>query len=68
MSVRIIRISKLASTPAKSGLIPVSPATVWRWVREGKFPAPFKLSDGITVWKLEDVEAFILERKASDFK
>lgn len=68
MSPRIIRISNLASTPAKSGLLPVSPATVWRWVRESKFPAPFKLSDGITVWKLEDVEAFILKRKAINSK
>lgn len=35
---RVIRINELATTPAKAGKLPVSPATIWRWVREGKFP------------------------------
>lgn len=59
MSQRVIRISELASTPAKPGRLPVSPATVWRWVREGRFPKPFKLSDRVTVWNVSDVEAFV---------
>jgi prophage regulatory protein len=65
MSQRVIRISELASTPAKltkpakPGLLPVSPATVWRWVREGKFPKPFKLGKSVTVWDVALVEAFI---------
>lgn len=50
MSNGVIRISELASTPAKPGKLPVSPATVWRWVREGKFPKPFKLGESVTVW------------------
>jgi predicted DNA-binding transcriptional regulator AlpA len=62
MSARVIRISDLASTPAKQGKLPVSPATIWRWVREGKFPKPFKLSESITVWDLAQVEAFIAQR------
>lgn len=59
MSQRVIRISELASTPAKPGRLPVSPATVWRWVREGRFPKPFKLSDRVTVWNIADVDAFV---------
>jgi len=59
MSQRVIRISELASTPAKPGRLPVSPATVWRWVREGRFPKPFKLSDRVTVWNISDVDAFV---------
>lgn len=35
-----------------------SPATVWRWVRENKFPPPVKLSPGCTRWRLADVEAW----------
>ncbi|MBT5268252.1 MAG: AlpA family phage regulatory protein [Candidatus Marinimicrobia bacterium] len=34
----------------------VSRATIWRWVKEGKFPKPVKLSPGCTRWKLSDVE------------
>lgn len=62
MSQRVIRISELASTPTKPGKLPVSPATVWRWVREGKFPKPFKLGKAVTVWDALEVEAFIAER------
>lgn len=63
MSPKVIRISELASTRAKAGKLPVSPATVWRWVREGKFPKPFKLGESVTVWDLNAVDAFI-ERQA----
>lgn len=59
MNNRIIRIADIASTPTKTGILPVSPATIWRWVRDGKFPKPFKLSSCVTVWNLSDVEDFI---------
>lgn len=68
MSQRVIRISELASTPAsktkpaRHGKLPVSPATVWRWVREGKFPKPFKLGESVTVWDVGQVDAFIAGR------
>lgn len=59
MTTRIIRIADIATTLTKTGLLPVSPATVWRWVRNGKFPQPFKLSAGVTAWHLSDIEQFI---------
>lgn len=65
MSQRVIRISELASTPDKEGRLPVSPTTVWRWVREGRFPKPFKLSDRVTVWDADEVESFIQRRSGS---
>jgi prophage regulatory protein len=40
-------------------LIPVAHSTLWAWVRAGRFPAPLKLSDRITVWRDSDVLAFI---------
>ncbi|WP_426176303.1 helix-turn-helix transcriptional regulator [Massilia sp. TWR1-2-2] len=52
----------VSTKSAKVGLLPVSPATVWRWVREGKFPKPFKLGTSVTVWDLDQVEAFIAQR------
>ena len=59
---RVIRLAQLASTKSKPGLLPVSPATIWRWVREGKMPKPFKLGTGTTVWSTESIEAFIAGR------
>ncbi|MFZ4875003.1 helix-turn-helix transcriptional regulator [Janthinobacterium sp. Mn2066] len=62
MAQRIIRLADLASTKDRPGKLPVSRDTIWRWVRAGKFPAPFKLSNRVTVWDLDQVEAFITKR------
>lgn len=62
MAQRVGRISEVASSKGKKGLVPVSPATVWRWVADGKFPAPFKLGANTTVWDLDQVEQFLAQR------
>ena len=62
MSQRVIRIGELATTAKKEGLLPVSPATVWRWVKNNRFPQPFKLGERVTVWHMADVEAFIAKQ------
>ena len=64
MALQVIRLNELASTKTRSGKLPVSPATVWRWVREGQFPKPFKLSNRVTVWNLAEVDAFIAQGAA----
>ena len=64
MAQRVIRITDLATTKDKPGRLPVSPATVWRWVKEGSFPAPFKLGPNTTVWSVDQVEAHLAEQAA----
>ena len=64
MAQRVGRISEVATTKEKKGLVPVSPATVWRWVAEGKFPKPFKLGPNTTVFDLDQVEAFLAQQAA----
>jgi prophage regulatory protein len=34
----------------------VSKATVWRWVKEGRMPAPVKMGSSTTRWVLADLE------------
>lgn len=52
-----IRLSQLATYPGKTpGRIPASPNTIWRWVREGKFPNPVHLGANVTAWRLSDIE------------
>lgn len=63
---RIIRIADIATTPTKTGILPVSPATIWRWVKDGKFPQPFKLGAGVTAWHAADVEQFIAASSAAN--
>jgi prophage regulatory protein len=59
------RMSGLATTPKSKGLLPVSPPTIWRWIKNGKFPAPFKLGQNTTVWDAREVEAWIEEQKGA---
>jgi predicted DNA-binding transcriptional regulator AlpA len=63
MVQRIYRMSKLATNGGKVGILPVSPATIWRWVASGHFPKPFKLGVGTTVWNAAEVEAFIASQQ-----
>ena len=35
--------------------LPFSATTLWRKIKQGDFPAPVKLSPGITAWRLTDV-------------
>ena len=56
---RVIRVNEIASTKEKQGKLPVSKGTVWRWVKEGRFPKPFKLSERVTVFSTLEVENFI---------
>lgn len=64
MTQRVIRISELASTKDKPGVLPVSPATVWRWASDpiSKFPKPFSIGPNTTVWDLDQVEAYLAQR------
>jgi len=66
MALRVIRLAQLASTKDKPGLLPVSPATIWRWARDPQsgFPKPFRLGAGTTVFDAAAVEAFIAARAA----
>jgi prophage regulatory protein len=49
-----IRQSKLIPN-----IIPVSPATLWRWVKTGQFVAPVKLGNNTTAWRCEDVRQWL---------
>jgi prophage regulatory protein len=59
---QMCRISQIASKPGRQGFLPVSRATIWRWVRENKFPQPIRLSSGICVWHLIDISQWIEQR------
>ncbi|MEF9386504.1 AlpA family phage regulatory protein [Ralstonia solanacearum species complex bacterium KE056] len=39
-------------------IVPFAGATLWRKVKDGSFPAPVKLSPGVTAWKVSDIQAW----------
>ncbi|PZU54577.1 MAG: hypothetical protein DI561_04595 [Thauera sp.] len=59
-----IRLGDLASRPARPGrperrgVLPIAESTIWRWVKEGRFPKPTKIN-GSTLWPCDEVRAFI---------
>jgi predicted DNA-binding transcriptional regulator AlpA len=56
-----LRISQIVGDARKGipALIPISRAAWWEGVRAGRFPAPIKLGPKTTVWRVEDILAFI---------
>ena len=70
---RVYRLSTLANSKVRTkgsdeivvreGVVPVSPPTIWRWIKEGKFPPPFKLSANVTVWDASTVDAWLANRR-----
>jgi prophage regulatory protein len=60
-----VREKQLVNQPAKggqperAGIVAVSHATLWRMVATKRFPAPIKLSEGVTAWRVEDVRQWL---------
>ena len=46
-------------------LLKVSPATIYRWIKEDKFPAPIRLGANMVRWKASHIEAWMMAREAS---
>lgn len=42
--------------------VPFSKSTLWRRVKAGDFPAPIRLSAGVTAWRAEEVRRWIAGR------
>lgn len=40
--------------------------TIWRWVREGKFPKPVRLSPGCVRWRESDLAEWEATREVSE--
>jgi predicted DNA-binding transcriptional regulator AlpA len=58
-----LRVSDIVTTrkkghPAKPGILPISNATWWAWVKAKKAPPAIRLSPGVTVWEKAKVIAF----------
>lgn len=47
------------SNPPIPGIIPIGHATLWVWIKAGRFPAPVKIGPRVTAWRVEDVRAWL---------
>jgi predicted DNA-binding transcriptional regulator AlpA len=48
-----------------AAIVPVSQATVYRWVSAGQFPAPIRLGSNTVVWRGSDVNSWIESRRSA---
>lgn len=47
-------------------LLPFKSATLWVKTRNGTFPKPIKISEGITAWSNDDVNFWLSEQMTSN--
>lgn len=45
--------------PQVLSFVPISKSTLWRRVHARTFPQPVKLSERVTVWRVEDIRRWI---------
>ena len=58
-----LRLSQILGKPKASppipAIIPVSKSTWWSGVKSGRYPAPVKLSQRCTAWRVSDIRQLI---------
>ena len=57
------KTKNISARPASKGMVGVSDKTIWQWIKNGEFPAPIKLSDSVTVWRLSDVHTWMQSKR-----
>ena len=57
-----LRMKELANGPHGCGMIGVSAQTIWKWVKQKKFPQPLHLGgkgSNVTVWRSSEIQAWM---------
>ena len=44
-------------------LLKISRTTIYRWLKEGKFPAPIHLGANMVRWKTSDIEIWMMQKE-----
>ena len=52
-SDRYMRVNEVAE------MLSVGKSTIWAWCKGNKFPAPIRLSERVTVWRLSEIEEWV---------
>lgn len=47
-------------------LVPFGRASLWKFAKDGRFPAPIKVTGGITAWRNADVIAWLEAQSAAN--
>lgn len=64
----LIRQADIVRDPKRNDrapLLSISSATLWRWVRQSRFPQPIRLGGNSTFWRVSDIRAWISAQAAA---
>lgn len=59
--VRLAQLVLDPKQPDRPAVVPISRATLWRWVKSGAFPRPIKLSNRVTAWRSDDIKKWLFD-------
>lgn len=51
--------NRLLRLPEVKHKVALGRSTIWLWIKQGKFPAGFKLSSRVRVWNEKEINDFI---------
>lgn len=54
-----LRSLRLVDAKELRELVPISPPTLWRWLRQGRLPKPIGRSRGRRYWRACDIAAWL---------
>jgi prophage regulatory protein len=63
--VTVKQLLRMRDLKAEYGLVP---ATVYRWISEGHFPAPVNLGSNTVAWHREEIENWRLTRPRANVR
>lgn len=58
---RLLRLSEIASSKDKPGIVGLCRSTIWLRVKHGRFPHPVRLGTRSVAWRSQDIEAWLAD-------
>ena len=60
--IREAQLVQSPKRPERTAPLPFSAPTLWRMVKESRFPKPVKLGPRVTAWRVSDVRAWMAKQ------
>ena len=60
--VRAAQIVRNRKHPDRPYMLDISIATLWRWVKDGRFPSPIKIGPNTTAWTTSSIDQWQQEQ------
>lgn len=57
-----IEDSRLVRKPEIAQLLGIQRTTLWRWIKNGKFPQPAMIQSGRSYWRFADIHQWLTNR------